>query len=523
MEKILAIVSISILIMVVLINALANTIGYLTDMIGEVLIVCGLPIVAAGIIFVACRMLIGYNVGRIDAMERAIYLERLSIENQAMLLDLEMVKPVHNVLPVPRQIVMSGEITDRSLRLLETNIIANRTHPPGSVHYSVKNDNHMPEPQMIEDHQPASIPDYSELLKSGDVGRVDVLLGYTDGEQLRAAPHKIKSIVCGGLSRSGKSNTTRFLLAQYAELGWRLAIFDPHGNNDDGILPSLMALSDSFWMPPAIEFDDGLEMLRCVMLEGKRRLAVEGAKQADFEPVMFVIDEVAQFAQTCDDQERKYMEKSLPVLLNSFAKVNMFGFCISQFWSKDFMGDLGFILRRSSQTRIIHRMPTDSAKVIERYADFEGIENLPTGTCMFNNTDIKYAKLQIPLCDLAHMPTAAHSTVHSGDASDKRHVAFQIEQKRHDEMSLAPEHSDDALSPEDQIYLDAAQDLTPSQRIQVENAINDGCGNGKIVASVFDHPNKTRDRKGRKYAAMINGVRIEMGVALPYSPSRANK
>lgn len=62
--------------------------------------------------------------------------------------------------------------------------------------------------------------------------------------------------------------------------------------------------------------------------------------------------------------------------------------------------------------------------------------------------------------------------------------------------------------------------LSSSQRADVESAILNGNSNGQIILDIFDHKNKTNDRKGKKYARMINSVRTKMGLPIPYSPAR---
>jgi len=536
MEKTLGVAAIVLLLGVVLINAVVDSIGYITDIIGEIVLVCAIPFAVLGTIFMTYRMFIGCQEGRINSIERSLYNERLAIENEAMRKRMEIVNPVGNVLPVAYDEIVSGRITGESMRLLESSIDAGRTHPnvPNSIHYSVKNDNNMIEGQSAEGgNAPAAAPNFGELYKRGVIGRDEIMLGYTADGPIYASPHKLKSLVCGGLSGSGKSNTTRFLLSQYAMLGWKLAIFDPHGNSEEGILPSLMPLSNSFFFEPATEFEDGIEMLRCVMAEGERRASITGSKQSDFEPLLFVIDEVAEFAAMASDEERAYAEKNLPVILKSFRKFNIFGFCISQFWSQSDMGRLGFLLRRASQTSIIHRMPEDGAKIIERFGDFRAIDNLPTGTCLLNNTDIKSARLQIPLCDKGHIEEVLPTSTPTSDPTSDPTSGILIEQKKIDEMEVLPPQVEVGVEVDAEVgmevaremasYFLAAEKLTTSQRMRIEDALEKGYGNGQIIMDVFEHESKTSGRKGQQYARMINGVRLEMGMDLPYSPARANK
>jgi len=507
---------------------IADSIPYIMDVIGEIALVACLLFGLAAIIYALHKSFIAVGNARLSNEENRLYLERMAIDNQRALLDLQIINPKGNVLPVARNLIASGEMAGNAVNLLEMNIDAGRTHPnvPGSLHYSNKSDGAQMDGEIaaLGNH---TVPNFGELVRDGALGSINVMLGYVDGQPLYAKPHKVKSIVCGGLSGSGKSNTTRFLLAQYAMLGWRLAIFDPHGNSEEGILSSLAPLSGSFFMPPAIEFEDGMEMLRCVMLEGERRARVEGSRPNDFDPLLFVIDEVAEFAAMATDEERQYAEKSLPIILKSFRKFNIFAFCISQFWSKSEMGDLGFKLRRAAQTSIIHRMPKDGAQVIESFGDFRAIDDLPTGVCLMNNTDIKRTRLQIPLCDQGHIeavmptagPTSGPTSGPTAGPTSGPAVVPQIEDLQPPTMAVGPAVGPD-VQPEHMIYIDAAQDLTPSQRIQVEISLRDGFSNGRIILEVFNHPNKTNDRKGRKFASMINGVRLEMGLPLPYSPAR---
>lgn len=527
MGKSFGVGAIVVLLGVMFINALVDSIGYLTDIIGEIVLVCAIPVAVLGGIFMAYRILIGYQVGRIDSIERNLYNERLAIENEAMRKRMELVSPVGNVLPVAYDSIVSGQITGDSLRLLESNIDAGRTHPnvPNSIHYSVKNDNNISEGNATQAAISAAPTEVSKSM----LNRHEVLIGFQNDQPLYVAPHKLKSMVCGGISGSGKSNTTRLLLMQYALMGWQLAIFDPHGNSEEGILPSLMPLSDSFFMDPAIEFDEGLNMLRCIVAEGERRKAFEGSRPEDFPPLMYVIDEVAEFANLCTDDERAYAQKHLPVILNSYRKFNIYAMCISQFWSKSYMGDLGFILRRSAQTSLVHRMDHDSTKVIERTADGDMVDAFTVGECLLNNTGIKHAKLQVPLCDMKHIEAIVPTSGSSSGSSS----TLQIEQSEIDTIEVLqktdigtievlPEVGTE-VPDEHRICLEAASILEKWQRIEIERRLQDGQGSGQIILDVFNHKGKTGGYKGQQYARMINGVRLEMGMDLPYSPARANK
>lgn len=514
-------------------SALLESVAYITDFLGEILIVCGIPLVLALVIWGGYKMLQSMAMGRAYNLEHQIMMVREELINEKMRRDLDVIQPTSaNILPVARHLIETGQVAEQSIELLSKNIDANRTHAPVpqtltySPHYSNKVDNNGVEaPPAVS----AISPLVTEMSK--DLLRPDsIYMGHKDGEALYVPPHKLKSMVCGGQSGSGKSNTTRLLLMQYANMGWQLAITDPHGNSEEGILPSLMPLSGSFFMPPAKEFDEGFDMLRCIVAEGERRKSFEGSKASDFSPLLYVVDEVAEFINFCTPEERQYVQSNLPIILNSYRKFNIYALCISQFWSKSYMGDLGFILRRSAQTSLIHRMDHDSTKVIERSADSDMVDNFQVGECLLNNTGIKHAKLNIPLCEMGHIEAIVGTAGSSANAQplDSRNAQIhQIEEKEIHAMAVdlpvqPPVQPDvpTATTDEEEIYLDAAAELAQWQRMEIERYLKNGDGTGQIIINVFEHKNKTNDRKGRKYARMINGVRLELGMPLPYSPAR---
>lgn len=521
---------------------IASSLPYVLDFLGEILIVCGGIAAVPATLWVAYKAMVAMGQARLSNREHDLHMQRLEIENHRLMLDTQLVAPVGNVLPVSRQLVVSGQVADKSFGLLEMNIDANRkfqdvpTTQTYAPHITYKND--VKGVEKKEQQVLAAPFDAPREFRKDMLSKTEILLGYTDEGPLYLEPHEVKSIVCGGKSGMGKSNTTRFLLAQYANLGWKIAIFDPHGDSKQGILPSLMPLKRSFYMEPAIEFDAGMEMLRCIMAEGLRRKEVKNSSPEDFQPILFVIDEVAEIAALSSDDEREYAEKNLPIILKSFRKYNIYGMFISQFWSQSDMGKMGFLLRRAAQSRILHQMAPDSAKVIEQYADHEEIDSLPKGTCIFNNSEIKRMKLVIPLCEPHHikeiMGTSTSTSTSTSNPTSNPTSRHQITEVEIDTMEVVAEVLPvvDAevvaevvaeVTDEHLIYIGAASLLKLSQRMRVEDALGRGDSNGKIIAEVFDYPSKTSGRKGQQYSRMINGVRIELGMKLPSSPARKEK
>lgn len=316
--------------MIVLVNAIAESMAYLTDMIGEILIMCGLPLVLFAIGYGAYKAFIGYNVGRIESMETALRLERLAIENEGMRLRLELVQPVGNVLPVSRQLVMSNKIAGQSLQLMAANIDANRTHPSGSIHYSVKNDNIADAAVAEEIAQKFTVPSFSELLKSGKLPGAGFLLGFDaeSNEPVYATWKELYSCVVNGGSGTGKSTLLRGILGQAAVQGAEFLICDPHfGAGEESLGESLASLRGMMVDEVASNDAEILKSIDHVTEVGKRRLAGHDTSK---QPLILIVDETTSLLNR--SAIGKELTAALSFICQETRKVGVYAICLGQMW-----------------------------------------------------------------------------------------------------------------------------------------------------------------------------------------------
>ena len=331
MEKTIAVIGIGVLAMIVLVNAIAESMAYLTDMIGEILIMCGVPLVLFAIGYGAYKAFIGYNVGRIESMETALRLERLAIENEGMRLRLELVQPVGNVLPVSRQLVMSNKIAGKSLQLMAANIDANRTHPSGSIHYSVKNDNNIADAAVAEEiAQKFTVPSFSELLSSGKLPSAGFLLGFDaeSNEPVYATWKELYSCVVNGGSGTGKSTLLRGILGQAAVQGAEFLICDPHfGAGEESLGESLASLRGMMVDEVASNDTEILKSIDHVTEVGKRRLAGHDTSK---QPLILIVDETTALLNR--SAIGKELTAALSFICQETRKVGVYAICLGQMW-----------------------------------------------------------------------------------------------------------------------------------------------------------------------------------------------
>jgi hypothetical protein len=241
----------------------------------------------------------------------------------------------------------------------------------------------------------ATVPTFSELLARAEIDLTgqSLLIGYnaTTGEALRGTWKDLYSTGIAGMSGSGKSNSTRFIVAQSVLAGSRLMLCDPHGASDepDTLAATLAPLSDRYLFEPAIkpsEIQATLKHAHKLVLD-----RVEG-RSDDRTPLVLIIDELMNIMRRDDLADDA--EITLQAISQEGRKVRVYAMAISQQWKHD---QISTSTRDSFASFFVHRSRRNSVQKILSGDELREVEGLPAGRAFFYSTRGEQTPLQIPL------------------------------------------------------------------------------------------------------------------------------
>mgnify|MGYP000847587641 CR=1 FL=1 len=172
-----------------------------------------------------------------------------------------------------------------------------------------------------------------------------------------------------GLSRSGKSNTARLILAQAAQRGMRLVVLDPHAAHPDGVGYGLEA-----WPSLVLPIAATSQAMQEHALEIERWLSSGCVAQ----PTVVVIDE---WTRLLDGQlsaaARESVARMARAVATSGAKFGLHLMVIGQGWTVDAASHV----RDHLQIAYLHKLRPDQARLVTN-AKPPAVESLPTGQAM---------------------------------------------------------------------------------------------------------------------------------------------
>ena len=221
-----------------------------------------------------------------------------------------------------------------------------------------------------------------------------------DGTAHRIDLHACGAIGIGGQPRVGKSSTARLLLAQIAAQGGHIALCDPHGQHDQGLLKQCAPISGAC-IRQAVAPDEISEAILFVDKIGSQRTR-QGRGGA---PVVLVVDEFTSLVirQALPDD----ILLRLTAMAVEYAKFNLHLILIAHDWSKAALGSLGTPLRRAITHRIIHRSDIQNAEFLLPNAGLaRQVPTLTTGQVL-SWSDAGPVTLAVPLVDDATLRAAA--------------------------------------------------------------------------------------------------------------------
>lgn len=241
-----------------------------------------------------------------------------------------------------------------------------------NLHYSPHNTQHY-SPSFKGGHYPSnleSLPNFQEddslALPLGTLptfqeslalaGQGQIVFGYDQQHRpVIGGLNDLYSFGIGGMSGSGKTSTTAFLLAQACLAGAKLIVIDQHGGNDDSLTNKLAPLSPAYLCQPAASTHDikaSLELLSSIF-ETRKGLGNRGRLEPS---IILVADEFLALMRQSDLAQP--MKDIGAMLSQEGRKFGLYGAFISQKWSIASSGDM----RDTLTSHLIHRTRPELAR-----------------------------------------------------------------------------------------------------------------------------------------------------------------
>lgn len=239
-----------------------------------------------------------------------------------------------------------------------------------------------------------TVPTFAELLAGREIDLTgnSILLGFNleTGQPQRGKWTDLYSTGIAGLSGSGKSTSTRFLVAQAALAGSRLMVCDPHGASGerDTLAATLAPLSDHYLIEPAITDRD----IQLTLKSAIRRVTDRAnGRDADRTPIVLIVDEMMHLMR--QPEIATELEIALEVISQEGRKFGVFAMAISQQWKYD---QIRTTTRDSFASFLVHRSRRNAVSSLLSADELREVEQLPVGQAFFYSTKGEITPLQIP-------------------------------------------------------------------------------------------------------------------------------
>lgn len=372
-----------------------------------------------------------------------------------------------------------------------------------------------PETDYIEaeieeaDEMPAllpRIPTFAEMLESGMVqaaiSRGQMIIGfYAETHQPRMGSWlDLYSAGNGGVSGSGKSTTTRFLLFQAVMASAKLIMVDPHIGDPDE------SLSHQFSLLPAsihqIRPCDGRAVNVMKRVDWLSRELVRRKNTGVKTPALvFVIDEFN--AQMRVKEVREELSTLLLDIEQEGRKFGIFALLIGQRWSAQDLG--GADIRTSLSSKMGHRF-SDEGQAVRFMGSKHGkrLLELETGHWLFYDTKGKTSEMVTPetLAQdgrvIARILTGAAT---SEPTSEPDFITSEITSAPSLYLLLGAEADATTDAPIERV--DVQTDALTPQALRVLNMLREKRGQNEIIEEIWGF--KSTD--GRPYRAAVEEYR----------------
>lgn len=323
----------------------------------------------------------------------------------------------NGMMPVSMADVLRGVVRDEILLLQSQMIDAQRTHPnvPNSIHYSVKNDTEN-YGGLLEDGQqqlsplgPNDVPTFGEAIQRGMVSPGQVFTGWdvmTHEPVTLGGLEHIESLVFAGESTSGKSNSARVILCQLAMMGGKILLSDRHAGHERSLAFGMGALHNCLARPIAKTPEATVELVNYAYQEFMTRVEeVDRDHRAlvNHDPLILVIDEFTALMKLPGMFDQLY--DILNTLIIEAAKYKILVQLIGQNWSSVSTGGRAD-LRQSFQSRMVHKMDSEQARLMISTEASRLSEELPKGQAFLKDATGRTHFVQMPLCTAADIELA---------------------------------------------------------------------------------------------------------------------
>lgn len=217
----------------------------------------------------------------------------------------------------------------------------------------------------------SAVPTFAELLNLGKLVRGKFLFGYKNGQPIYRNWQDVLNIIVAGISQSGKTTTTCFLLAQQAINGTQFVVVDPHARAGEKALAHALH-SFPLIAPIAIDREQWIQSIRYVNAIGQSRIT----GHPDRSPVLLVIDEANSLFD--DSEICEELNLLLKEIVRAYSKVGVNAMCIAHDWRAASTGG-STVLRDIFQARYVHRVTRQSARTLVSNDYAEAIERQAPG------------------------------------------------------------------------------------------------------------------------------------------------
>jgi hypothetical protein len=372
-----------------------------------------------------------------------------------------------------------------------------------------------PEEEYIEadieevDEMPAllpRIPTFAEMLESGMVqaaiSRGQMIIGfYAETHQPRFGSWlDLYSAGNGGVSGSGKSTTTRFLLFQAVMASAKLIMVDPHIGDPDE------SLSHQFSLLPAsihqIRPCDGRAVNVLKRVDWLSRELVRRKNTGAKTPALvFVIDEFN--AQMRVKEVREELSTLLLDIEQEGRKFGIFALLIGQRWSAQDLG--GADIRTSLSSKMGHRF-SDEGQAVRFMGSKHGkkLLELETGHWLFYDTKGKTSEMVTPETlaqDGRMIGRILTGAATSEPTSEPDFITSEITSAP--SLYLLPGAETDATTDAPIEQVDVPTDALTPQALRVLNMLREKRGQNEIIEEIWGF--KSTD--GRPYRAAVEEYR----------------
>jgi hypothetical protein len=236
------------------------------------------------------------------------------------------------------------------------------------------------------------IKTFRHLLEAGVIqealARGELCIGYVENE-LRFIPIKeVFALGLAGLSKTGKSTTTRFILFQFILIGAKLVMIDPHITEvEESLAGEFINFKNVHAMPPCGDDHKDVEKRIKALFKEYLRRKNAGIKG----PVLIlVIDELNGLMRRLPSTLKKLLSDLILTIESEARKFGIYCFLIGQRWSENDLGGkpYGAAIRETMSALIVHRVQSEeqASKLLGSQYKAQCL-TLPTGHYLFRDSN----------------------------------------------------------------------------------------------------------------------------------------